>query len=70
MRKWERGLWMLVGAGALHVAEEYLLDWRSWVQQMSGLEPTWAAFWFVNAGFLLLACTGALVGTRRPAVAP
>ena len=66
MKGWERGLWLLVGAGALHVGEEYLLDWRSWVQQRSGLVVPWDAFWFVNAGRLVLACAAAWVGARRP----
>lgn len=68
MRKWERGLWMLVGAAALHVVEEYLLDWRSWAQELSGIALTWDTFWLANAGFLLLACAAAWLGARRPAL--
>jgi len=64
----ERGLWLLVGACAVHVVEEYVLDWRSWAQGLSGLQVTWGRFWLLNAGFLCLACVAAMVGFRRPAI--
>ena len=60
----ERGLWMLVGAGVAHVAEEYLLDWRSWASRMSGVSLTWDRFWLMNAGFLVLAAAAAAIGWR------
>jgi hypothetical protein len=63
-----RGLWLLVGACAAHVVEEYVLDWRSWAQGVSGLHVTWGRFWLVNAAFLCLACAAATVGFRRPAI--
>jgi hypothetical protein len=62
-------MWLLVGACAVHVVEEYVLDWRSWAQGMSGLELTWGRFWLVNAAFLCLASAAAIVGFRRPAIA-
>ena len=64
----DRGLWVLVGACAVHVVEEYVLDWRSWAQGVSGLQLTWGRFWFMNAGFLCLACVAATFGFRRPAI--
>ena len=64
----ERGLWLLVGACAVHVVEEYVLDWRSWAQGLSGLQVTWGRFWLLNAAFLCLACVAAKVGFRRPVV--
>jgi Protein of unknown function with HXXEE motif len=64
----ERGLWLLVGACAVHVVEEYVLDWRGWAQGVSGVQLTWTRFWFVNAGFLCLSCVAATVGFRRPAI--
>jgi len=63
-----RGLWLLVAACAAHVAEEYLLDWRGWVQGMTGVEVRWSLFVAVNAVFLVLACVVAGVGLKRPAI--
>lgn len=64
----ERGLWLLAGACAVHVVEEYVLDWQSWVHGVSGLHLTWGRFWLVNAGFLCLACVAATVGFKRPVI--
>jgi Protein of unknown function with HXXEE motif len=64
----DRGLWILVAACAAHVVEEYVLDWRTWVASMSGLQPTWGRFWLMNAAFLCLAAVAALVGSKRPLI--
>ena len=66
MRNLQYGLWALVAAAVLHVGEEYLLDWRSWAQEVSGLLLTWNRFWLFNAGFLLFAAVAAMWGVRRP----
>lgn len=68
LAKMKRGLWGLVAAAGLHVAEEFLLDWRAWAEQLSGLSLTWDRFWVVNAAFLALASGCAAWGLRRPVV--
>jgi len=64
----DRGLWILVAACGAHVAEEYVLDWRTWAQGLSGLQLTWGRFWLVNVAFLCLACLAARAGSGRPAI--
>ena len=64
----DRRLWILVGACAAHVAEEYVLEWRSWAATISGLQPTWGQFWLINAAFLCLAGLAAWVGSKRPVI--
>lgn len=64
----QRNLWILVAACAVHVIEEYILDWQSWVQGLSGLQVTWGRFWLVNAGFLFFACMAAMIGFKRPVI--
>jgi hypothetical protein len=61
----ERGLWVLAGASGLHVAEEYILDWRSWAGGLSGLNLTWELFWIGNGAFLLFAVVAATIGWRH-----
>jgi hypothetical protein len=61
----ERGLWVLAGAGGLHVAEEYALDWRSWAEGLSGVHLTWERFWIGNGAFLLFAVVAASIGWRH-----
>lgn len=61
-----RGLWILVGACFIHVAEERLLNWAGWVHQLTGMEPSWSRFWLINAGFLMFAVSAAAIGWRSP----
>ena len=68
MTPFQRGLWILVGACTVHVAEEYLLDWPSWVGALSGVRVTWGMFLLLNAGFLILACVAASIGLRQPTI--
>ncbi len=62
----KRGLWALVGAGVIHVLEEFLLDWRSWATHLSGVSLSWTRFWLLNACFLVFAVAAAAVGRRSP----
>jgi Protein of unknown function with HXXEE motif len=66
MTRGERGLWLLVLAGVLHVVEERLLNWRDWAQGISGLPLEWGRFYVINAGFLAIAVAAAVVGWKRP----
>jgi hypothetical protein len=66
--KGEKGLWILVIAAALHVVEEYLLDWRSWARGLSGVPVQWDLFYAANTGFLLLSIGAACLGWKRPSV--
>lgn len=50
--KGERLLWLLVAAAALHVFEEYALDWCAWARIALGIRTEWYQFYLVN-GILL-----------------
>ena len=65
----QRALWWLVLACFAHVAEEFGLDWSSWVKGLSGLSVGWGLFAVANAAFLILAAAAASFGPARPVIA-
>lgn len=59
-------LWIALAAYAAHIVEEFLNDWRSWAENLSGVSLTWSAFYVVNAAVLVLGIACAQVGWRLP----
>jgi hypothetical protein len=60
--------WVLTAAYAAHVMEEYSLDWKGWVQSMTGLEVPWADFFVTNAAVIVLGICCAMIGWDHPAL--
>ncbi len=66
MRTHEWVLWVAVAAAFVHALEEHMLDWLRWAREALGFELTWADFYVVNAGVVVLAAAGAMIGWRSP----
>lgn len=64
----EDTLWVVVIVIALHVVEEYVLDFRGWIDVALGLRISWELFFLVNAAFVVFAIAGAMLGWRLPEV--
>lgn len=46
--------WLALVAYALHILEEYSLDWRNWARDVFGLQVEWADFYVTNAVVIVL----------------
>ena len=66
--KHEDILWVVVIVMALHILEEYILDFRGWIEIALGLSISWELFFLVNAAFVIFAIAGAMIGWRWPEV--
>jgi hypothetical protein len=64
----EDTLWVVVIVIALHVVEEYVLDFRGWIEVALGLRISWELFFLVNAAYVVFAIAGAMLGWRLPEV--
>lgn len=62
-------LWLSTAAYALHVIEEFTLDWRNWARNVLGLPVDWPHFYMVNAAVIVLGVVAAEVAPSLPAVA-
>ncbi|WP_424811001.1 HXXEE domain-containing protein [Roseococcus sp. YIM B11640] len=62
-------LWLCTTAYALHVIEEFVLDWRNWARNVLGLPVEWPAFYVTNAAVAVLGVTAAMIAPELPAVA-
>lgn len=61
-------LWLSTAAYALHVVEEFTLDWRNWARNVLGLPVDWPHFYMVNAAVIVLGVVAAEVAPGLPAV--
>jgi len=58
-------LWLTVMAYALHIIEEYAMDWRGWAEKTLGFAGIeWGQFYVVNACAMILAIAAAMIGWR------
>jgi hypothetical protein len=57
-------LWICLAAYALHMLEEYELNWRDWARNILGLPVDWISFYIVNALVVVLGACMAMVGWR------
>ena len=46
--------WLLLLAYALHMLEEFMLDWRDWAAGVLGLPVSWPDFYVTNAVVVVL----------------
>lgn len=60
-------LWILVFAYAMHILEEYQLDWRDWANASLPVEVSWHDFYLTNGCAMFAAIAAAMVGWRAPA---
>jgi len=65
----EHWFWLAIAACALHVLEEFFLDWRGWVKSITGIDVSLGAFWTMNSLALALGVAYASLAGRWPDVA-
>lgn len=58
--------WVLTVAYSAHILEEYVLDWRGWAQQTSGLKMEWTEFFVANFAVIVLGICCSSVGFSCP----
>jgi Protein of unknown function with HXXEE motif len=68
MVKHQHILWVVVMATALHILEEYGMNFRSWADAALGIKILWEEFHIVNGVVLLFLIGAAMIGWRLPAV--
>jgi hypothetical protein len=61
-------LWLALAAYAVHMLEEYELDWRNWARAVVGLPVEWADFYVTNAIVAVLGIAAAQIGAQAPMV--
>lgn len=62
-------VWLCVGAYAVHMLEEFMLDWRNWARAVIGLPVEWADFFVTNSIVVVLGLVAANLVTALPVVA-
>ncbi|MDR1348077.1 MAG: HXXEE domain-containing protein [Prevotellaceae bacterium] len=58
--------WILTVAYAAHILEEYVLDWRKWVYETSGLTLEWTEFFTANFAVIILGIACSATGFEYP----
>lgn len=61
--------WALTVAYSAHILEEYILDWKTWAEQTSGLKMAWPEFLLANAAVIVLGISCSAVGFDCPVFA-
>jgi hypothetical protein len=59
-------LWLATAAYALHILEEYQLNWRDWARGVLRLPVEWSDFYVVNALVVVLGIVAANLAADRP----
>lgn len=62
-------VWLCVGAYAVHMLEEFMLDWRNWARAVIGLPVEWVDFFVTNSIVVVLGLVAANLVTALPVVA-
>ncbi|VFU07384.1 conserved membrane hypothetical protein [Methylocella tundrae] len=58
--------WLAVGAYAVHILEEFALDWRNWARAVIKLPVEWSDFYVTNAVVIVLGVVQAQLSTSLP----
>jgi hypothetical protein len=61
-------VWLAVGAYALHIIEEHVLDWFGWARKTMNLNMEWDTYVTVEATFLVLGVVAAMSASAMPMV--
>lgn len=61
--------WLATAAYAIHIGEEYVLNWREWARSLSGVEVRREFFSVLNALVIVLGIVCAELAPRFPAIA-
>jgi len=61
--------WALTVAYSAHILEEYILDWKTWAEQTSGLKMDWPEFFVANFAVIILGISCSVVGFECPVFA-
>ena len=56
-------IWLGTAFYAIHVAEEFMLNWRDWARAVIGLPVEWSDFYIVNSIVVVL---GIVAANRSP----
>ena len=59
-------VWLATGAYALHILEEYELNWRDWARAVIGLPVEWNDFYVVNAVAIIAGIVAANLAGHTP----
>lgn len=62
-------LWLATACYALHILEEYQLDWRNWARAVIKLPVEWSDFYVLNALVIVLGIAAANLGAHWPLLA-
>lgn len=62
-------LWLATGAYAIHMLEEFMLDWRDWARAVIGLPVDWADFYVTNGIVVVLGICAANIAPVAPGIA-
>jgi hypothetical protein len=58
--------WLALAAYALHILEEFMLDWRGWARAVIGLPVEWHDFYVTNAVVVVLGLVQAGLAPSLP----
>ena len=58
--------WLSMAAYAIHILEEYVLDWRNWARAVIGLPVEWSDFYVTNAVVIALGIAQAMLAPALP----
>src|SRR5690242_2075210 len=62
-------IWLAVACYALHILEEYQLDWRDWARAVIKLPVEWGDFYVVNALVIMFGIVAANLAVHWPLLA-
>jgi hypothetical protein len=61
-------LWLALAAYAVHIIEEYVLNWRDWARNVLGLPAQWGDFYVTNSVVVVLGVAAAEIAASAPAI--
>lgn len=61
-------LWVALAAYAVHMLEEFMLDWKNWANRVLHLPVDWPQFYVTNAVVVVLGIAAAEIGWKLPAI--
>jgi hypothetical protein len=61
-------LWVATAAYGVHILEEFMLDWKTWANNLLKLPVDWPAFYVTNALVVVMGIVAAEIGWRLPAL--